>query len=408
MSMLNIAKKLNRLNKSKLKETSQRCNCSKCRPKVNSLFEAKADTQRLIDFAGENLANRFLAVKNKLKAPANDLYYWINNKTVDELEQAISTAEGTKSNTQMKKDIADQGAELVADTAHWRVYHITSFEASQKYGRDTKWCITGIDNYGDQYWRDYTSKGVQFYFAIAKENYDPRGNDSKFAFAAYSGDSGMSVIELYDQQDERVSLNDIPYNQEINIPGVDLSDVLDPASEITTCYECDALLADDEMLVGSDGEFYCETCWKEHFFCCDSCVITGWRDDGITTVFGDHLCADCFDDYMESNDGAVQSFFYWAEDGISNFIDTDSKDERREAEEMLQELATAWFRAKDTGRLNLSPEEIAATENTLFNDAAQLGLDFKREHYMHRHESHKARRAESLFEEFKLYEHLWD
>lgn len=42
---------------------------------LTELNEAKADTQKLIDFAGEDLANRFLAVKNRLKAPENDLYY---------------------------------------------------------------------------------------------------------------------------------------------------------------------------------------------------------------------------------------------------------------------------------------------------------------------------------------------
>jgi hypothetical protein len=169
MSMLNIAKKLNSLNKPTLKETRQRYNCGHYHSNVNNLFEAKADTQRLIDFAGEDIANRFLAVKDKLKSPENDLYYWIKNKTVDELKQAISAAENTKSNTQMKKDIADQGAELVADTAHWRVYHITTFAASQKYGRDTQWCITGVNNYGDKYWKDYTKRGVEFYFLITKD-----------------------------------------------------------------------------------------------------------------------------------------------------------------------------------------------------------------------------------------------
>ena len=39
----------------------------------DSLNEAKADIKNLIDFAGEDVANRFLAVKNRLKSPENDL-----------------------------------------------------------------------------------------------------------------------------------------------------------------------------------------------------------------------------------------------------------------------------------------------------------------------------------------------
>jgi hypothetical protein len=47
----------------------------------DNLNEAKADTERLVTFAGQELADRFQAIKNKLKSPENDLYYWIKNKT---------------------------------------------------------------------------------------------------------------------------------------------------------------------------------------------------------------------------------------------------------------------------------------------------------------------------------------
>ena len=134
------------------------------------LTESKADRQKLVDFAGEELANRYLAIKNRLKAPENDLYYWIKNKSVDELKQTVLELETTKSNTQATKELAEEGAVLIQDTPHWKVYHITTFEASQKYGRDTKWCITGINNYGDKYWNEYTNAGIKFYFLISKDN----------------------------------------------------------------------------------------------------------------------------------------------------------------------------------------------------------------------------------------------
>ncbi len=174
---------------------------------LSELNEAKADTQKLIDFAGEDLANRFLAIKNRLKAPENDLYYWIKHKTVDNLRQVITTLETTRSRTQVQKD-AEVGAKLVVETPHWKVYHITTFEASQKYGRDTQWCITGVDGSGDSYWKDYTEQGVIFYFFITKDNYNPRGYDSKFALALYPK---WNEYEVYDQQDNPVdSLADIP------------------------------------------------------------------------------------------------------------------------------------------------------------------------------------------------------
>jgi hypothetical protein len=83
---------------------------------LSTLNEAKADTQRLVDFAGQKLADRFLAIRNKLKSPENDLYYWIKNKTPGELDSFIRDVEDTKSNTQIKKEVAEQGAELIDET----------------------------------------------------------------------------------------------------------------------------------------------------------------------------------------------------------------------------------------------------------------------------------------------------
>lgn len=179
---------------------------------LTELNEAKADTQKLIDFAGEDLANRFLAVKNRLKAPENDLYYWIKQGSIEELEAVVTELETTKSKTLLRKE-AVSGGDLVYESEHWKVYHITTFEASQYYGRDTKWCITGIDGYGDKYWKDYhDTRGIEFYFLITKDNYDPRGTDSKFAISIYPN----NICEVFNQQDKVVPLDKVPYIDEID------------------------------------------------------------------------------------------------------------------------------------------------------------------------------------------------
>ncbi len=115
------------------------CGCHNLYTLRHPLMESKADEKRLIDFAGEDLARRFLKLRNLLKSPENDLYYWIKNKSVEDLQQRIIGLETTPSNTQKKKQDKEAGAELVLETEHWKVYYITTFEASQKYGRDTKW-----------------------------------------------------------------------------------------------------------------------------------------------------------------------------------------------------------------------------------------------------------------------------
>ena len=255
---------------------------------LSELNEAKADTQKLIDFAGEELANRFLAIRSRLKAPENDLYYWIKNHTPEQLLKAIEDVENTKSNRQKSKEIADQGAELICETDHWKVYHITTFEASQKYGRDSKWCITGVDNYGDKYWKQYTEQGVKFYFLVTKGEYDPRGRESKFAVAVFKDGN----CEIYDQRDDRVSGDEIPNIEGIQIPGIHLEDV---KNMVGYCDSCDYIFYDEnEMNFGPRGEFLCDDCFNEQCFICQDCNETFWQSEAYLSVNDEYVCERCF------------------------------------------------------------------------------------------------------------------
>jgi hypothetical protein len=231
---------------------------------LSELNEAKEDIQRLIDFAGQELADRFLAVKPKLKAPENDLYYWIKKHSVDELESAVVAAENSVSKTQTKKDIADAGAKLVCDTSHWKVYEITTFEASQKYGRDTRWCITGVNDYGDEFWNKYTDRGIEFYFLITKGKYDPRGNDSKIALAVYPN---KLDIEVFNQQDVPITITAIPHYEEIDIPGLDLKTICNNLR----CHLCRKTLSAEDSTPGPNGHTYCPSCFNRDFYKCATC-----------------------------------------------------------------------------------------------------------------------------------------
>lgn len=263
---------------------------------LDQLNESKADTQKLIDFAGEDLANRFLANKNRLKTPENDLYYWIKNKTPEELEQTIVAIENSKSNTQHKKDVADTGAKLIQETTHWKVYHITTYEASQKYGRDTKWCITGIDGYGDKYWKQYTEAGINFYFIISKDDYDARGQNSKFAIAKHPD---RADYEIYNQQDDAVEGSDIPHVEEIKIPQIDLAH----SYFGHYCENCGIKLYDnlydDGYYKGPDEELYCEDCFDKLFFVCRGCGETYDKDEANDVGYGyrEWYCNYCVDEF---------------------------------------------------------------------------------------------------------------
>ena len=307
------------------------------RIKHSVLTEAKADTQRLIDFAGNDLAQRFILVKSKLKAPENDLYYWIKNKTVDELEAAVAEAEATRSKRSIARDIADSGAELIDESKHWKVYRITTYEASQKYGRDTQWCITGIRDYGDKYWRQYTDKGIEFYFLITKGAYNPRGIDSKYAIAAYPG----NTIEIYNQQDEQVPWDDIPYVDEINIPGIDLEEM--DHSVAYYCDDCGCEIYDEEdALLGPNGEIYCEDCFGDHCYLCDACGSVIYADDVWLTADDMAICYSCYhgDDFFTCDEcnGTYEGrpgngWCYEMEDGRKLCGDCHGKESNTEVEE---------------------------------------------------------------------------
>lgn len=194
---------------------------------LSELQESKADIDRLVVFAGQELADRFLAIKNKITPPENDLYYWIKNKTPEELDLFVSTIEDTESRTQTRKTAAHEGAELVCETDHWKVYHITTAAAAQLYGRDTKWCISGVKD-GENIWRSYADYN-DIFFLFAKSSYDARGCSNKFALVI---DPGRGYYEAFDQQDNKLEdMYEIPFIDEIEIPDYFPLEELEPWPE---------------------------------------------------------------------------------------------------------------------------------------------------------------------------------
>jgi hypothetical protein len=395
------------------------------------LTEAKADTQKLIDFAGLELANRFLAIKNRLKAPESDLYYWVKNKTVDDLEQAVIAAEQATASKRITKSKVDEGAKLVAESDDWKVYHITSFEASQKYGRDTQWCITGINDYGDKYWNQYTKLGVKFYFFITKHDYNHRGSDSKFAIALYPNDK----YEVFDQRDSRAHLRDIENIEEVSIPGLDLLglDGMAPYS----CSKCDCDLEEDEVMLGADDDFYCEDCFYEDFFFCSSCDRLGYIDDAISlvdgrqickmcfddldymycdgceeahrhctlTAGGDHFCDTCLSDHLASEDGYVDRLIQMVEIHGSIYDGLYTEDN---AEAELAKVIKAWREAKQNNKISeYSKSEIEAFEKRFIELAKEEYVDIDPASF-NESLAKKLKESLSIASEFRLYENLWN
>lgn len=165
----------------------------------DTINESKADEEKLINFAGEELAKRFFSIKNRVKPPYNDLYYWIKNGSVNELQSFVSDIESTQTRKQ-KDDKAKEGAELIYSDDVWDVYHITTYEASAKYGKNTQWCITGSKRWsngerGEEYFNSYTSRGIKFCFYINKKE------NKKYALALYPDGENY---EIFDETDHNI------------------------------------------------------------------------------------------------------------------------------------------------------------------------------------------------------------
>jgi hypothetical protein len=160
---------------------------------LSKLNESKSDLEKLHNFAPGGAAELFFKLRKNIKSPENDVYYWIKNKTPEEFSDFVFSLE-----KEYKAKSVIGGANLVAENEYWKVYHITTYEASEKYGRDTKWCVAGNNGSGQKYWETYIDiYGASLYYFITKKEYDPRGIDSKYAVSYY----GKGFYEIWDQQD---------------------------------------------------------------------------------------------------------------------------------------------------------------------------------------------------------------
>ena len=132
-----------------------------------------------------------LKQKNLLEPEEKDIDRY---KSLDQLEQMLATKRGAVSKTQQKQQAKVEGADLVFENDLWRVYHITTYEASVLYGKGTKWCISGKTAAGRDYFQDYASN-LTIYFAIPKTD-----ENEKIAVAVHPDDD----MEIFDTADDEI------------------------------------------------------------------------------------------------------------------------------------------------------------------------------------------------------------
>lgn len=173
--------------------------------KYRKLLEARADRDRFKAWAGEDLFNRFMKIKERLTSPENDMGYWSSTRNphnVAELAAVILNKEKEIEKKDKENKLVEEGAELIHEDSNWYVYHITNFQACQKYGKNTRWCITGSDGedenaYGNRHWISYTRDGNDFYFFIEKST------NVKYAVMLhpdFENDGGYTIFNPRDRE----------------------------------------------------------------------------------------------------------------------------------------------------------------------------------------------------------------
>lgn len=121
--------------------------------KINKITEAKEDKQRFIERFGQELYDRFLKLKPRLTPPDNDISYWMK-KSKEDLVLKLDSIEG-KQTAKQKSETAKQGSKKLYSDPRWDVIEIQTLEASIKYGKETKWCISGVDCNPKEMWDYY-------------------------------------------------------------------------------------------------------------------------------------------------------------------------------------------------------------------------------------------------------------
>jgi hypothetical protein len=136
-------------------------------------------------------------------------------KSLSEL-QGILSREGLSANrNKLQLSANEKGAEITYEDDRFLVLYITTEQASKKYGKGTKWCISAER---DNMWRDYKVGGSVFYFIF---DYKTKLKSlSKIAVEVLNHDSIYSYFKIWNTTDNKSGkIVDIDYiYSELGIP----------------------------------------------------------------------------------------------------------------------------------------------------------------------------------------------
>lgn len=165
-------------------------------------------TKRYIDNPAEQQAKRLVNVingfdrlknQNKIKGSDSDINRY---KTVEDLEDIVKKA----SETMSRKEKKDSEVDILYRDKNMLVASPKTHAASCKLGANTPWCISTPSN--DEYWKDYTRKGIHFVIVHLKNKSHP---DNRFGIAVKDTPyeyADWDDTEIYDGNDTQVGYSD--------------------------------------------------------------------------------------------------------------------------------------------------------------------------------------------------------
>ena len=118
----------------------------------------------------------------------------------EELHNSLSLAEMIVQTKEMEKQI-----KIVAEDENWLILRPLTFEASKKYGSNTKWCTTTENN--PEYFNKYSKRGVLIYIINKSTGY-------KVA-SFYSLDKNDPEFSWWDQKDSRIDSLDADVTDDV-------------------------------------------------------------------------------------------------------------------------------------------------------------------------------------------------
>lgn len=173
----------------------------------------------------ENICNKHKRLSDKLPIEYRDVYQF---PSYSSLSDFIHNVESLNDN---EKGIKKNGSETIYDDDKYEVKVITTKEAAQIYGKNTKWCISAI---GDNAWDNY--KNNVFYIVFNKKA-DKDNPFKKFVIQTDSND--LAVI--WDVKDYSYGKN------VLYLLDIDIKSIIE--SHKNSKYICGLLSSMDEKVV---------------------------------------------------------------------------------------------------------------------------------------------------------------